>query len=174
MLSLLFAVLSVVNIVTASPIRERSISSDLLDDLVRFTQYSSAAYQAVCPSPLGNVLVEQVSSLHCYHFTCLLNSPEFNDITTSTEGFIARDDTRNEIIVSFRGSFELQDFDTGSMCSLRSHFATDRIRQISTSSWYLSSLKESSMFPLVLKHTLAFWPLLTAYLPRSSPQSGNN
>ena len=45
MLNLLsITVLSVVYAVTASPMLERSISSDLLDDFVRFTQYSSAAY----------------------------------------------------------------------------------------------------------------------------------
>ena len=30
-------------------------------DLTRFAKYSSAAYQALCPRPLGNTLVEEVS-----------------------------------------------------------------------------------------------------------------
>lgn len=31
------------------------------DDLVRYTKYSSAAYQKICPRPLGNALVMPVS-----------------------------------------------------------------------------------------------------------------
>lgn len=34
------------------------------DDLVRYTKYSSAVYQEVCPRPLGNTLVAQVRTLH--------------------------------------------------------------------------------------------------------------
>ena len=30
-------------------------------DLTRFAKYSSAAYQVLCPRPLGNTLVEEVS-----------------------------------------------------------------------------------------------------------------
>ncbi|KAJ6522275.1 Alpha/Beta hydrolase protein [Mycena capillaripes] len=75
----------------ASPIlSSRSISSSLYDDLVRYTKYSSASYQLLCPSPLGNTLVKSFSA-------------------GDTQGFIARDDDRNEIVVSFRGSFSLAD-----------------------------------------------------------------
>ena len=42
-----------------------------------------------------------------------LTSVKFTDTPTGTQGFIARDDTRKEIVVSFRGTFQLQDFDTG-------------------------------------------------------------
>lgn len=41
----------------------RSISSSLYDDLVLYTKYSSAAYQLVCFSPLGNTRVQSVSFL---------------------------------------------------------------------------------------------------------------
>ncbi|KAJ6522281.1 Alpha/Beta hydrolase protein [Mycena capillaripes] len=75
----------------ASPIlSSRSISSSLYDDLVRYTKYSSASYQLLCPSPLGNTLVQSFSA-------------------GDTQGFIARDDDRKEIVVSFRGSFSLAD-----------------------------------------------------------------
>ncbi|KAJ7863392.1 alpha/beta-hydrolase [Mycena leptocephala] len=75
----------------ASPVlTSRSISSSLYDDLVRYTKYSSAAYQLLCPSPLGNTLVQSFSA-------------------GDTQGFIARDDSRKEIVVSFRGSFSLAD-----------------------------------------------------------------
>ncbi|KLO05078.1 alpha/beta-hydrolase [Schizopora paradoxa] len=72
---------------------KRSISQDLLDDFVRYTKYSSGAYQVLCPSPLGNTLVVQ-----------------FSDLVTNTQGFIARDDSRKEIVVSYRGSLQAQDF----------------------------------------------------------------
>ncbi|KAJ7466587.1 alpha/beta-hydrolase [Mycena galericulata] len=76
----------------ASPVllSSREISSALYDDFILYTKYSLAAYQPVCPSPLQNTLV---------HF--------FPD--GSTRGFIARDDKREEVIVSFRGSFNLRD-----------------------------------------------------------------
>ncbi|KAJ6571303.1 Alpha/Beta hydrolase protein, partial [Mycena capillaripes] len=65
------------------------ISSSLYDDFVRYTKYSSAAYQWRCPSPLGNKLV---------HF-----------FSGSTHGFIARDEEREEIVVSFRGTLNAKD-----------------------------------------------------------------
>ncbi|EJC98555.1 alpha/beta-hydrolase [Fomitiporia mediterranea MF3/22] len=78
-----------------SALHRRAISQDLLDTLTRFTKFASAAYQANCPSPVGTTLVQQ-----------------FNNDTTNTQGFIARDDTNKQIIVSFRGSQQLQDFVT--------------------------------------------------------------
>ncbi|KAJ7715516.1 alpha/beta-hydrolase [Mycena maculata] len=68
----------------------RSISSTLYDNLVLYTQYSSAAYQLVCPSPLGQTLVQSFSE-------------------GDTQGFIAQDDTRQEIVVSFRGTSSIAD-----------------------------------------------------------------
>ncbi|KAG2074105.1 alpha/beta-hydrolase [Suillus decipiens] len=57
---------------------------------MRYTKYASGAYQILCPRPMGNILVTQ-----------------FTDIITATKGFIARDDTRKELVVSFRGSREI-------------------------------------------------------------------
>ncbi|KAJ6522280.1 alpha/beta-hydrolase, partial [Mycena capillaripes] len=75
----------------ASPILTlRGVSSSLYDDFIRYTKDSSAAYQLLCPSPLGNTLVQSFSSGRAH-------------------GFIARDDGRKEIVVSFRGSFSLAD-----------------------------------------------------------------
>jgi len=37
------------------------IPQSTYDDLVQYTKYSSAVYQWVCPSPLGNTLVKNVS-----------------------------------------------------------------------------------------------------------------
>ncbi|KAJ7872974.1 alpha/beta-hydrolase [Mycena leptocephala] len=91
---LLFVLFSFSSTSLASPVlTSRAISPSLYDDLVRFTKYSSAAYQLLCPRPLGNTLVHSFS-------------------IGSTRGFIARDDSRKEIVVSFRGSFSLADVAT--------------------------------------------------------------
>ncbi|KAF8644785.1 hypothetical protein AX16_008247 [Volvariella volvacea WC 439] len=74
----------------ASPLletRQNGISQAVYDDLVRYTKYSSAVYQWICFKPLGNTLVKQFDVL-------------------GTQGFVARDDTRKEIVVAFRGSLE--------------------------------------------------------------------
>jgi len=67
-----------------------AITESIYHDLVRYTKYSSGAYQFVCLKPLGNVLVQSFAS-----------------VLTGTRGYIARDDARKEIIVAFRGSKEL-------------------------------------------------------------------
>ncbi|KAJ7607776.1 alpha/beta-hydrolase [Mycena polygramma] len=77
----------------ASPLRSlsaRTVTSTVYDDLVLYTKYSSAAYQSTCSSPLGNTLVESFAG-------------------GDTNGFIARDDNRKEIVVSFRGTFSVAD-----------------------------------------------------------------
>ncbi|KAF7969395.1 hypothetical protein HWV62_27450 [Athelia sp. TMB] len=82
----------------ASPLqatKKSGISATLYKDLVWYFQYASSAYSASCPHPNGNTLIE-----------------EFTDSTTYTQGFIARDDTRKEIIVSLRGTSSLGDFIT--------------------------------------------------------------
>ncbi|KAF8172310.1 Alpha/Beta hydrolase protein, partial [Mycena galopus ATCC 62051] len=66
------------------------ISSSLYEDFVLYTKYSSAAYQLICPRPVGKTLVK---------------SFEFG----RTQGFIARDHDRQEIVVSFCGTFSLTD-----------------------------------------------------------------
>jgi hypothetical protein len=39
------------------------VEQQVFDDLVRYTKYSSAAYQKLCLRPLGNTLVAQVRTL---------------------------------------------------------------------------------------------------------------
>ncbi|KAF8265526.1 Alpha/Beta hydrolase protein [Lactarius quietus] len=73
------------------PIRG-GVSADIYNELVLFAKYSSAVYQFICPRPLGNKLVES-----------------FWNTLTHAHGFVVRDDTRREIVVVFRGSFELTD-----------------------------------------------------------------
>lgn len=70
--------------------RADGIDQATYDDLVLYTKYSSAAYQWICPWPLGNTLVKQFD-------------------TSGTQGFVARDDKRKEIVLAFRGSLEVKD-----------------------------------------------------------------
>ncbi len=60
--------------IISPPLEKRSISQSLLDDLTLYTKYSSAAYQLVCLSPLGNTLVVQV----CAYFATPEARPYFN------------------------------------------------------------------------------------------------
>ncbi|KAF5328718.1 hypothetical protein D9619_011731 [Psilocybe cf. subviscida] len=70
--------------------RATGIDQTTYDNLVRYTKYSSAVYQWICPAPLGNTLVDQF------------------DIS-GTQGFVVRDDSRKEIVVALRGTMELKD-----------------------------------------------------------------
>lgn len=69
---------------------DHGIPEELYNELVRYAKYASGAYQVMCPRPMGNTLVTQ-----------------FTDMITATQGFVARDDTRKEFVVSFRGSREI-------------------------------------------------------------------
>ncbi|KAG1854376.1 Alpha/Beta hydrolase protein [Suillus tomentosus] len=69
---------------------EKGVPEELYNELVRYTKYASGAYQVLCPRPMGNTLVAQ-----------------FINPITATQGFIARDDTRKELVVAFRGSREI-------------------------------------------------------------------
>ncbi|KZV72868.1 alpha/beta-hydrolase [Peniophora sp. CONT] len=71
------------------------IPQQTYDELVRYTQYSSAVYQPLCPNPLGNALVT-----------------EFTNLLTGVHGFVARDDEREEVVVAFRGSQQIPDMFT--------------------------------------------------------------
>ncbi|KAJ7352168.1 alpha/beta-hydrolase, partial [Mycena albidolilacea] len=66
----------------------------LFDDLLFYYKYASSTYTD-CASPNGNVMVQQV---RCS------KSPR------QTQEFVARDDTKKEIIVAWRGSSAIQDF----------------------------------------------------------------
>ncbi|KII90280.1 hypothetical protein PLICRDRAFT_175042 [Plicaturopsis crispa FD-325 SS-3] len=82
--------------VAASPLHtleKRSIDTDTYNDLVYYFQYAASAYSSSCAKPNGNTLVQ-----------------EFSDSGTDTQGFVARDDTRKEIVVSLRGSSSAEDF----------------------------------------------------------------
>ncbi|KAJ3500410.1 hypothetical protein NMY22_g19269 [Coprinellus aureogranulatus] len=70
--------------------RANGIAQSTYDSLLRYAKFSSAAYQLICPYPLGTNLVRALD-------------------TENTEGFITRDDKRKEIIVSLRGTFSIND-----------------------------------------------------------------
>ncbi|KAJ7732330.1 Alpha/Beta hydrolase protein [Mycena maculata] len=78
------------------PCRRRSPSSlrrcTTISYFVLYTKYSSAAYQLIFPSPLGQTLVQSVSP----------------SSVSLPLGFIAQDDTRQEIVVSFRGTSSIR------------------------------------------------------------------
>ncbi|KAI0310093.1 alpha/beta-hydrolase [Amylostereum chailletii] len=92
-LSSSFAVFAcALSLASATPIK-RSIDQATYDDLVFYFKYASSAYSSACASPNGNTLIE-----------------EFSDFSTDTQGFVARDDSRKEIVVSLRGSSSVTDF----------------------------------------------------------------
>ncbi|CAA7260572.1 unnamed protein product [Cyclocybe aegerita] len=66
------------------------IDQSTFDDLVRYTKYSSAAYQNNCVRPLSNTLVQEFSK-------------------GGTQALIARDDARKEIVLAFRGTQSVLD-----------------------------------------------------------------
>ncbi|KAJ7878061.1 Alpha/Beta hydrolase protein [Mycena leptocephala] len=77
-----------------SPISTLAVSKSLYDEFVRYTKYASAAYRKECPFPLGNTLVRAV------RFFLPLDD---------RRGFLARDNTRKEIVVSFPATNHLAD-----------------------------------------------------------------
>ncbi|KDQ58538.1 hypothetical protein JAAARDRAFT_57461 [Jaapia argillacea MUCL 33604] len=65
------------------------------NDLVWYFKYATSAYSFFCLYPNGKTLVRL-----------------FNDPITDTNGFVARDDTRKEIVVAFRGTWSAVDIAT--------------------------------------------------------------
>lgn len=43
------------------------VDQQTYDDLVRYTKYASGAYQVLCPRPMGNTLISQVSAVAGEH-----------------------------------------------------------------------------------------------------------
>ncbi|KAL8376654.1 hypothetical protein RB595_007661 [Gaeumannomyces hyphopodioides] len=70
------------------------ISQKLFDTFKRYAEISSAVYASTCPTPPGGVIITN----------------QINNRQTDTQGFIARDDAAAEIIVSFRGTSNVRDF----------------------------------------------------------------
>lgn len=105
-----------------SPLLSRpdgGISEDIYSELVLFTKYSSAIYQFICPRPLGNTLINSVRSCPSPPSSTDNDGKKFSNVLTHAHGLIARDEARKEIVVAFRGSYELMDVLTG-MCFVHS------------------------------------------------------
>ncbi|KAF5387859.1 hypothetical protein D9615_000166 [Tricholomella constricta] len=88
------SVLAAVASPTTNTVEKRAISSAIYNDLVFYFKYASSVYNIFgCAHPNGNTLVKS-----------------FTDLLTDTQGFIARDDNKKEIIISLRGSTSPTDF----------------------------------------------------------------
>ncbi|KIJ55296.1 hypothetical protein M422DRAFT_41300 [Sphaerobolus stellatus SS14] len=93
-LKFLIATLSCAWLVIAAPLEPRSViaAQSVYDNLVYYFKYASSAYSPICIRPNGNTLVIYIHNLG-----------------TGTQGFIARDDNKKEIIVALRGTSSLLD-----------------------------------------------------------------
>ncbi|KAF5351321.1 hypothetical protein D9758_008016 [Tetrapyrgos nigripes] len=96
--------LGITALVSGSPVNlsTRAIDQATFNDLTFYFQYASSAYADSCASPNGNTLITE-------------DKPDiiilqFNNVVTDTQGFIARDDNRREIVVALRGSTAATDF----------------------------------------------------------------
>jgi len=74
-------------------LEKRAVSTAVFSDLLFYYQYASSAFSTLCARPNGNTLVLTI-----------------NNNVTDTQGFIARDDNRKEIVVSMRGSTSAVDW----------------------------------------------------------------
>ncbi|KAF8059839.1 alpha/beta-hydrolase [Lyophyllum atratum] len=98
LVSALFSIL-LVQTVFSTPVGEtvelekRTISSAVYDDLVFYFKYAASTHFNICPRPNGNTFILRL-----------------DDKPTDTQGFIARDDTRKEIVLSLRAATSIQDF----------------------------------------------------------------
>ncbi|KAH8929916.1 alpha/beta-hydrolase [Atractiella rhizophila] len=93
--SVVLAALSLlVGTTLAAPVSrlEKRVDQSVYDELLYYFRYASSAYGDSCAKPNGNTLVLQIE-----------------DLNTDTEGFIARDDNRKEIVVALRGSSTIDD-----------------------------------------------------------------
>ena len=66
------------------------LAIDTYDELVYYFQYASSGYSPQCASPNGNFLVRM-----------------YDENSTDTQGFLVRDDTKEEIVVVLRGRLYL-------------------------------------------------------------------
>lgn len=83
------------------------------DDLVHYFKYASTAYAIILPGPPlipvrpnGQKLCAKVCSFSSY---LQYSRPSYMriqmfDLISDTHGYVARDDTRKEIVVAFRGT----------------------------------------------------------------------
>ncbi|KAJ7120765.1 Alpha/Beta hydrolase protein [Mycena crocata] len=85
-----------------------SVTQAVYDDLVHYFKYASTAYAIIIPGP-------DLIPLHPNGQT--LCSKMF-DLLTDSHGYVARDDTRKEIVVAFRGTVTPANFITDALGAL--------------------------------------------------------
>ncbi|KAH8929915.1 alpha/beta-hydrolase [Atractiella rhizophila] len=93
--SVALAVVSfLVGTTVAAPVShlEKRVTQSVYDELVYYFRYASSAYSDTCAKPNGNTFVLQI-----------------DNSGTNTQGFIARDDNKKEIIVAMRGTTNVAD-----------------------------------------------------------------
>ncbi|KAJ7622324.1 alpha/beta-hydrolase [Roridomyces roridus] len=82
-----------------------SVSQAVYDDLVHHFKYASTAYAIILPGP-SLIPVRPNGQKLC---------AKMFDLLTDSHGYVARDDTRKEIVVAFRGSVTPANFITDSL-----------------------------------------------------------
>ncbi|KAJ7869018.1 Alpha/Beta hydrolase protein [Mycena leptocephala] len=84
-----------------------SVTQAVYDDLVHYFKYASTAYALIIPGPVLIPLRPNGQKLCAKMF----------DLLTDSHGYVARDDTRKEIVVAFRGSVTPANFITDALAN---------------------------------------------------------
>lgn len=99
-----FPILALAAAVTATPLAKRAvtvgtyttdgtlITAQQYSNFVRYAKFCTAALQDSCNSPNGASMVS-----------------EFSDTTTDTQGYVARDDAAQEVIIALRSTQSIED-----------------------------------------------------------------
>lgn len=102
---LLLQLSTLLQLAFAGPVVKRAgvgiVTSQQYTDLVRFTKYCGATLASTCPKPNGNIFVST-----------------FQEQTTDTYGYVARDPERLEIVIAFRGTASVPNFVTDASVTL--------------------------------------------------------
>jgi len=77
---------------SSSSLAPQPISQEKYDELVHYFKYASSCYVPICPRPCGNKLAST-----------------FSNPVTDIQGFVARDEKRQELVVALRGSASVAD-----------------------------------------------------------------
>ncbi|OCB91944.1 alpha/beta-hydrolase [Sanghuangporus baumii] len=129
---------SLAEVVSGNTLERRAISQELLAEFTRFTSLSIAAYQPSCPKPLGTELVLAI-----------------NNDSTNTQGFIARDDSNKQIIATFRGSQQLEDFVRGYNIWLRVPYSSPGVTETSNATAHIGFLNAYNSVASTILSTIA-------------------
>ncbi|PYI01548.1 lipase 2 [Aspergillus sclerotiicarbonarius CBS 121057] len=106
------AALSMLAHAAPAPVQRRDISSDLLDKIDLFAQYSAAAYCKSNIESTSTTLTCSVGNCPLVEAAGATTLDEFDDTSEYGDptGFIAIDPTNDYIVLSFRGSSDLENW----------------------------------------------------------------